>query len=129
MVPGLGISWRSSSNRFSGCHHAEYGDTGRVATGLIETRYQACGDWIAVSHEHNGDRSGCGLDHLRRRLAAGCSDHGHLTVYQIGRERREAIVVTLAPTVFDPNVLAIHEPGFFQTLEEVFQRELRQVVR
>ena len=40
-----------------------------------------------------------------------------------------AIIVAFSPTVFDRNVFAIHEPGFFQTLEEILQRELRQVVR
>jgi hypothetical protein len=52
-----------------------------------------------------------------------------LTAHQIGRQGWEAIIVALSPTVFDRNVLAIHEPGFFQPLEEILQRELRQVVR
>ena len=52
-----------------------------------------------------------------------------MMVHQIGRQGWEAIIVALSPTVFDRNVLAIHEPGFFQTLEEILQREMRQVVR
>jgi len=58
------------------------------------------------------------LDHLRCGLATGSSDHRDLTAHQISRQRRQAIIVTLCPTIFDANVLAIYEPGSCKALAE-----------
>ena len=38
--------------------------------------------------------------------AAARDDHGHLTADQIGGQRRQSIVLTLRPTIFDRHVLA-----------------------
>src|SRR5262249_28087121 len=62
-------------------------------------------------------------------LAAGCSDYGDLTAHQIGRQRWKAIIVTLGPTVFDLNVLVLHEPSFFQTLTKLVHDICRHVAR
>jgi hypothetical protein len=66
-----------------------------------------------------------GLDLLPTRKAHGLK----VSIEPTGRQRFEAIIVTLGPTVFDPSVLAIHEPGFSQTLEELVHGVRRHVVR
>ena len=45
-------------------------------------------------------------------------DHGHLTADQIGRQRRQSIVLALGPAVFDRDVLALDIAGFVQALPE-----------
>jgi hypothetical protein len=47
-----------------------------------------------------------------------CSDHQNLTAHQISGQRRQAIIVTLRPTIFDANVLAIYEPHYCKALVE-----------
>ena len=46
-----------------------------------------------------------------RRRSGGCGDDGHLTIYQIGRQRRQPLTSILAPTVFDRHVLALDITG------------------
>ena len=54
----------------------------------------------------------------RRRREARRGDHGDLTADQIGRQRRQPVVLTLRPAVFDRDVLALDEAGFLQALAE-----------
>src|SRR5262249_5418579 len=102
----------------TGRYRAEYGNASRVATGPVETGDEAGCDGVAVGHEHYRDGLGCRLDHLRCGLATCSSDHRDLTAHQISRHRRQATIVTLRPTIFDANVLAIHEPGSCKALAE-----------
>ena len=53
------------------------------------------------------------------RACCPADDHGHLTANQIGRQRRQPIVLTFRPAVFDRDVLALDEAGFaFKALAE-----------
>jgi hypothetical protein len=49
------------------------------------------------------------------RLAAGCNQYSDASLGEIGRQCRKTIVLTLSPTVFDRDVLALDIPGFAQT--------------
>ena len=49
---------------------------------------------------------------------AGRGNHGHLTANQIGRQRRQSIVLVLRPAIFDRHVPALDIAGFAQALAE-----------
>ena len=46
------------------------------------------------------------------------TDHGHLAADQLGRQRRQPIVLTFRPAIFDRDILALDITGFAQTLAE-----------
>ena len=64
-------------------------------------------------------------------VAADRDDHGHLAADQIGRQRRQSIVLTLRPAVFDRHVLALDIAGFVQALAERARRmrDRRRAIR
>ena len=50
-------------------------------------------------------------------MAAGC-DHGDLPANQIRCKRRQPVMLTLRPAIFDRDVLAIDKSGLVQPLSE-----------
>ena len=54
----------------------------------------------------------------KRGRSRGRGDHGHLTMNQIGRHRRQPIIVVLGPAVFDRHVLTVTVTGFAQPCEK-----------
>src|SRR5262249_13431239 len=59
----------------------------------------------------------------RRRLRAPCrGDDGDVTVNQIGRERRQSVVLTFRPAILDCHVLTFGEPALPEALTECCQR-------
>lgn len=54
----------------------------------------------------------------RRRRRAGSGDHRDLTLDQIRRQRRQAVVLVLRPPIFDRHVAAIHVTGVSKALDE-----------
>jgi hypothetical protein len=75
-------------------------------------------DWIAADGEDDRDRRGRGLGRERRRVAAGRNYHGHRPACEFCRQRRQSIVVTLRPAVFDRHVPAFGITVFEQSLTE-----------
>ena len=73
-------------------------------------------DRIVADAEDDRDRRGRRLGRERRSEVPARGDHGHLTANQIGRQRRQAIVLTLRPAVFDRHVLALDIAGLLQAL-------------
>ena len=69
-------------------------------------------DRIAAGREHDRNRRGRGLGRKRRADRTGCDDHGHLAAHQLGRQRRQPIVLTFRPAEFDRDVLALDVAGF-----------------
>jgi hypothetical protein len=64
-------------------------------------------------------RNRCGRRlRCQRRRDATCSNHGHLTTNQIGRQRRHSIVLAFRPAVFDRGISTLDIAGFAQTLSE-----------
>jgi hypothetical protein len=51
-------------------------------------------------------------------FAAGCGDHGYLTLNEIGRERRQAIQSSLRPAIFDRDVLTLDVTCLVQATAE-----------
>ena len=64
-----------------------------------------------------GDCRACRLGRECRRGASG-HDHSDLPPDQIGRQRRQSVVLTFRPTVFDRHILAFDIARFLQTLVE-----------
>src|SRR5262249_34834774 len=79
--------------------------------------------------EDNRNRCSRGLCRKCRRSATGCRNHCHLTLKQLRRKRRQSLVVTLCPTVFDFGVLALNIADLSQTLTKGAQTMLTQVRR
>jgi len=78
-------------------------------------------------HKRNGRRV---LLHRQRRRRARRDDHVHFGRNQLGNQRREAVVLSLGPEIFDCNVAAFFVAGITQALakcvDEVgFQRRGR----
>src|SRR5262249_61543495 len=103
------------------CH--ELGERGRnqaytsnVAAGTVETGHQASCDGIAAYNEDDGDRRRRGLRGTRRDGISGRSDYRNLMPYELVRERRESIVSSLRPAVFDNHIPTINAGGFTEAL-------------
>jgi len=84
-------------------------------------------DWVNADENDDRNRRSRRLGSECRRSAAGCHDHGHLTANEIGRQRRQPIIMTLRPAVFDRHVPAFNEAGFPQALVETLH-EIRDGV-
>ena len=89
-----------------------------VAARPIEAGDKAVFTRVIVAREHNRDCTGRRLGRERRIVAAGCSDHGHLTLNEFGRQRRQSIRPPLRPAIFDRDVLAFDIAGLIQALAE-----------
>jgi hypothetical protein len=72
---------------------------------------------VGRGREHDRYRRRRGFCRERRR-SAGCGDHRDLPAHQIGRQRRQPIIVTLCPAIFDRHVAAFDEARFAQALAE-----------
>src|SRR5262249_10652739 len=94
---------------------------------------QACDkshlDRVNSYTEDNRNRCSRGLCRKCGRSATGCRNHCHLTLNQLRRKRRQSLVVTLGPTVFDFGVLALNIADLSQTLTKGAQTMLIQVRR
>jgi hypothetical protein len=74
-------------------------------------------DRISRDGKNDGDRGSCRLRHQRRgRPKRG--NRGHLPANQVGRLRRQLVILTVRPSVFDRNVFALDVAGLFEALAE-----------
>ena len=97
--------------------HVRLGHARDVAARPAKAGDEAEPDRVAARFED--DRNGRGRRLCRkRRRSAGRGNHGHLTMNQISRHRRQPIVLAFRPTVFDRHVLAIDVTGFAQPFEK-----------
>ena len=72
-----------------------------------------------VGAQFKDDRNGRGRRLCRqRRRSAGRGNHGHLTMNQISRHRRQPIILVLRPAIFDRDVAAFDVAGFAQPFEK-----------
>ena len=95
----------------------EHVHPGDVAARPVEAGDQTKCDRVTAAGKDN--RNLCG-----RRLGGNrgstprCDDHVHLPTNQISRERRQSIILTLGPAVFDRHVAALDVAHFTQTVAE-----------
>src|SRR5262245_26239840 len=74
---------------------------------------------INAGHEDDRNGRGGGLCCKYRAEGACCDDDGRLTMDQIFRQRRQPVVATLRPAIFDRHVLTLDVAGFGQALTEL----------
>ena len=90
--------------------------TREIASGPVEARDQAKFNRVVPGEKHDGDRRSRRLGNQRRWTIRGY--YSDWPTNQLGHQRRQAIIVTLRPSVFDGHV-AIHDvAGFAQALTE-----------
>src|SRR5262249_26000380 len=108
------------------CHFGPHEvDAGEISARTVEASDEANPDWIGGLHKNNRDRLGRCFSCKRTLCALQYNDHGYLTANQFGGQRRELIVSTLCPPVFDRHVPVLDVTGFLQALtkrREMFTR-------
>jgi hypothetical protein len=74
-------------------------------------------DGVGANKKHNWS---CGDSRFggKRRNCGGTSDHSYSTLNEVGRHRRQSILVALRPTVFDRDVLALNVAGLGKAPDE-----------
>src|SRR5262249_53453683 len=94
----------------------------RVAAWPVEAGDEAELDRVVAGTEDDRNGRGCCFG-SERRLRAPCGgDDGDVTVNQIGRERRQSVVLTFRPAILDRHVLTFGEPALPEALMECCQR-------
>jgi hypothetical protein len=74
-------------------------------------------DRVTPGHEYDRNRRGRRFGRQRRRCAARGND-GDLLLNQIGRQRRQSVILAFRPAILDGRVLTVDVVGFFQALAE-----------
>src|SRR5262249_12270120 len=75
-------------------------------------------DWIVGDGKDDGDRRGCSLGREGRDGAFGRGDHGNLSAHQFTGQRRQLIILTVRPAIFDCYVLALDMTRLLQGLSK-----------
>ena len=94
------------------------GRTRDIAARPVEAGDEAELHRIAGGREDDWNRRGCRLGGQRRDGAAARVNDRHLAANQIGRQRRQAIILTLRPAVFDADIAVLDIAGVVQALAE-----------
>jgi hypothetical protein len=92
----------------------ENSNAGDVSAGPIQAFDNAHSHRIEAGEKNDRDRRGGCLGGQDRRCVH--RDHGHLSLNQIGRQRRQSIVLAVGPAIFDRHVPAFDKARFAQTL-------------
>jgi hypothetical protein len=115
MIRSRLVSKKGSAHTSRASAGRQHADAGSTAARPVETFDQTKLHWIAADCEYNWDCRCCRFSGKHCRLAAGCNQYSDASLGEIGRQCRKTIVLTLSPTVFDRDVLALDIPGFAQT--------------
>src|SRR5262249_11890014 len=91
--------------------HGQGGDSGGVAAGPVEARYESqFNRWVCDEKvNRNGRGRGFGRDRCRGRGQRG--DYGNALTDQIRRQFPQSVVFSLGPAEFDGDVLSLHKAG------------------
>src|SRR5262249_11499331 len=75
-------------------------------------------DGIVADDKDDGDRRGCSLGREGRNGDFGRGDHGNRSAHQFNGQRRQPIILTVGPAVFDCYVLALDMARLLQGLSK-----------
>ena len=103
-------------------------DACRIAARPGEAGDKTKPDRVLADAEDDRDGRGCSFGRARGH-EAGRGDDGHLSVNQIGHQRRQAIVLALQPMVLDRHVLAFDVAGFVEAFAERGRKARRGIGR
>ena len=116
MTVALGINSCISSSRFGPISTFKMLTPVRLPPGRF--RLVTSPNSTGSNRYREDDRNRCGRRLCgQRRRSAIRDDHGHLAAHQIGRQRRQSIVLAVRPAVFDRDVLALDITGLFQAAD------------
>jgi hypothetical protein len=94
-------------------------DTGRIAAGSGEARYESKLNRVLADAEDDRDCRGCSFGGERGCVIPSCcGNHSHFSADEIGHQCRQSIVFAFQPVKFDLYVLAIDVAGFAEALIE-----------
>src|SRR5262249_29713672 len=96
-------------------------DTRQVTSWPGEAGDKAKPDRVFADAEDDGTRCGGRLGRQCYVAPSGRSDNGDLPPNQLGRQRRQPIVLALRPAVLDRHVLTLDEARFLQPIAECAQ--------
>ena len=88
-----------------------------VATRSIQITDEAELDRVGAGFKDDRNGGGRGLG-CNRRGGACCSNHRDLTGNQICHHRRQTVILTLRPAIFDRHIVALNIACFAQTFEK-----------
>src|SRR5947208_14640651 len=89
-------------------------DAGKIPTRSVWTVDEADPYRVGALHKNDRDRLGRPFGGKRTTCALQYNDHGYLTANQFSDQRRQRIVSTLRPAVFDRHVLVLDVTGVTQ---------------
>jgi hypothetical protein len=93
-------------------------DTRDIATGSVHAGDEAVLDRVAAGLENDRYRGGCRLCCETGCGRDACGNDSDLRANEISRQRRQPIVSTVRPPIFDRYVAALYIAGFAQTPSE-----------
>jgi hypothetical protein len=97
--------------------HAQVGHARKVAARSVQAGDKSKRDRVEPKLEDDRNCRGRGLGR-KCRGCAGRGNHGDLSANQLGRQRRQPLVLPLRPAVFDRDAFALDTTGFLQALTE-----------
>ena len=98
--------------------HPNVTDPSGVAAWPIEAGNKTDFHGIGTNDEDNRDRGGRRLGRERGCSANRCNDDIHAPANQFGRQRRQALVVTVGPAILNRDIPTFDVSGFAQPLAE-----------
>jgi len=104
-------------------------DAGDISARFAETADEANPDRVGSLQKNDWDRLGRGFGRKRTLCALQGNDHGYLTANQFGGQRRQLIVFTMCPPVFDRYVPFLDVTSFTQASTEIGEILTRQFGR
>src|SRR5207248_11070962 len=101
----------------------------KIAARSTEAGDEAGLERICAPHKDNRNARGRSLRRLGGGVAPGRDNHAYLAANEIGRQRRQAIILTLRPAMLDRHVAAIAIASFVETLMEGGKHSCRIAAR
>ena len=98
--------------------YVQIGYARQVAAGPVQAGDKPNLDRVDRYREDDRNGRSRRLGRQCRRSAAARRNHGHLTLNQFGRKRRQSIILALRPAIFDRDVLALDISCLFQPLQK-----------
>ena len=117
--------FKALSSQF-GQHEVNAGD---ISARSVETADEVNPNWVGSLQKNDRDRLGRGFGRKRTLCAFQGNDHGYLTANQFGGHRRQLIVFTMCPPVFDRYVPFLDVTSFTQASTEIGEILTRQFGR
>ena len=98
--------------------HAQARHAGEITSRPRQAVHHSKCDRVATHLKDNRDRRSRRFRRERDRSAAGRGQYGYLPADEIGRERRQSIVLAFRPSILDRDIATLDISAFGQTFLE-----------